>query len=215
MNERLAGSHLPASRADVPHQRWPLILLGWHLALILGVSCADIFHLIGGGPTILPRGVQGAARTAEAIFSAAIGWEARVWNPIRPQIRAYLHCAGIESGYSFFAPNVPQSYKVIFELRYADGRSEYDVLTGERAETNLRLASLLDLLGQTRSDALREVLMKLVAHSIWEFHPEATSIRAILGTLRFPTLGEFRAGREKSYEPLYTYDFSFGEAATP
>ena len=48
-------------------------------------------------------------------------------NPVRQALATYLHIAGIETGYGYFAPNVPGSYKLVFELHYPDGRVEYEL----------------------------------------------------------------------------------------
>ncbi len=59
-------------------------------------------------------------------------------NWLRNGITVYLHCAGIEAGYGFFAPNVPANYKLVFELRYPDGRTEYNIPRVGSAATGLR-----------------------------------------------------------------------------
>jgi hypothetical protein len=197
----------------LPFARTYLLFFGLHFALILCVSCADIFDLVSNTPTILPGRARSYAELAKEFFTAGIGRHSEVRNPLRPEIRAYLNYAGIETGYSYFAPNVPPSYKLLFELQLPDGTIEHDVLGEESAETNIRLASLLDEIGNTESDAWREILVKLATYSIWTYHPEATSVRSILGALRLPTLNEFRAGERKSYEFRYAYDFSFAEAS--
>ena len=48
-------------------------------------------------------------------------------NPMRETIAFYLHAAGIEAGYGYFAPNVPYSYKLVFELTYPNGTTEYEL----------------------------------------------------------------------------------------
>jgi hypothetical protein len=48
---------------------------------------------------------------------------------VRNGITVYLHSAGIEAGYGFFAPNVPPNYKLVFELHYPDGRIDYEIPT--------------------------------------------------------------------------------------
>ncbi len=197
----------------MPFLRTRLLFWGLHFALILAVACADIFEVISSTPTLLPRSARTYAEVANNFFAAGIGRHAEVQNPFRPEVRAYLNYAGIEAGYSYFAPNVPPSYRILFELQLPDGTIDHDVLGDEAGEMNIRLASLLDEIGNTKSDAWREILMKLATYSIWSYHPEATSVRAILGALRLPTLDEFRAGAKRSYEFRYAYDFSFVEAS--
>ena len=46
---------------------------------------------------------------------------------MRETIAFYLHAAGIEVGYGYFAPNVPYSYKLVFQLTYPNGTTEYEL----------------------------------------------------------------------------------------
>ena len=120
----------------------------------------------------------------------------------------YLHVTGIERGYGYFAPNVPGSYKLIFELHYPDGTVEYAIPEVGSAAGELRLTGLLDEIGRTRHDKLREYLVKMLARATWREHPNATTIRAVFGSLRLPTIDEFEQGAKQSYDFLYAYDFS-------
>jgi hypothetical protein len=129
-------------------------------------------------------------------------------NPVREGVATYLHVAGIETGYGYFAPNVPGSYELVFELHYPDGRVEYELPSVSSEAAGLRIAGLLDNIGRTRYDTLREILVKTVAQSIWRKHPEIETMRAILGSVSLPTVSDFEAGRRESYEFLYAYDFS-------
>jgi hypothetical protein len=51
-------------------------------------------------------------------------------------------------------------------------------------------------------------LLKTLAQSVWRQHPDVKSVRAIVGSVRLPTIREFEQGQRKSYEFLYAYDFS-------
>ena len=130
-------------------------------------------------------------------------------NPVRQILGGYLHTAGIEAGYGFFAPNVPSNYKLVFEIHYRDGRIEYDLPSVSGAATGLRLANLLDNIGNTRYDPLREMMLKMLAYSVWREHSNATMIRAVFGFVNLPTATEFEHGKKESYEFLYAYDFHF------
>jgi hypothetical protein len=129
-------------------------------------------------------------------------------NPIRQALVTYLHVAGIEAGYGYFAPNVPGSYALVFELHYPDGRVEYELPSVRSGAAGLRVAGLLDNIGRTPSDALREHLVKMLAQSIWRDHPEVKTIHAMFGSINLPTISEFEYGKRESYEFLYGYDFS-------
>jgi hypothetical protein len=73
------------------------------------------------------------------------------------------------------------------------------------------MAGLLDNIGRTPYDALREHLVKMLALSIWREHPEVKTIRAVFGSIRLPSVSEFERGKRESYEFLYAYDFSLRE----
>ena len=120
----------------------------------------------------------------------------------------YLHAAGIQAGYTFFAPNIPGHHKLTLELYYPDGKVEYDSphVSGKAAE--LRLASLLDRLADERYEPLREVVVKMLALSVWRERPEVKKVRAIFGTVSAPDISDFERGRSESFQPMFSYDFS-------
>jgi len=150
---------------------------------------------------------------------AALGQRLAASNTVRQASATYLHITGIETGYGYFAPNVPGSYKLVFELHYPDGRVDYELPRVNRAAAGLRLAGLLDQIGRTKYDALREILVKMLAQSLWREHPDVKTIRAVFGSIRLPSVSEFEHGRRESYEFLYAYDFSLrdgpGEPENP
>lgn len=176
--------------------------------MIVWVSCLDTLQAVAEGPTVLPSSFEKFSKDAQGTLSVALGQNLAVSNPVREALATYLHVAGIEAGYGYFAPNVPGSYKLVFELHYPDGRIEYELPSVSSAAAGLRIAGLLDNIGRTRYDALREILVKTLAQSIWREHPEVKSVRAILGSISLPTVRDFEAGRRESYEFLYAYDFS-------
>jgi len=179
-----------------------------HFLLIVTVSCRETFWLVAHGLTVLPSPFRQYSEKAEAVASLALAQNLPAANPIRRALLTYLHIAGIDRGYGYFAPNVPVSYKLVFELHYSDGRVEYELPGGNTAAAELRLAALLDEIGRTRIDALREYLVKLLARSTWREHPDVTSIRAVFGSRNLPSIDEFEHGTRESYEFLYAYDFS-------
>jgi hypothetical protein len=188
--------------------------LAWfvlHFLLIISFSLRDTLWLIGHGPTILPFSVRSCSEKAEKFVSALLAQRLAASNPVRQVIATYVHIAGIETGYGYFAPNVPGSYKLVFELHYPDGRVEYELPSVGSAAAGLRVAGLLDKIGRTPYDALRELLVKMLAQSIWRQHPEVKTIRAVFGSTRLPSLSEFEHGKRESYDFLYAYDFSLRE----
>jgi len=179
-----------------------------HFLLIFSFSARETLLLVARGPTIFPVSVQSFSNKAETTLSVALGQHLASSNPIRQVVATYLHVAGIEAGYGYFAPNVPGSYKLVFELHYPDGRVEYELPSVGSAAAGLRIAGLLDTIGRTRHDVLREYLVKTLAQSIWREHPEVKTVRAVLGSIRLPTVSDFEHGQRESYEFMYAYDFA-------
>jgi hypothetical protein len=135
-------------------------------------------------------------------------------NPLRQAIVVYTCAAGIEGGYGFFAPNIPDSFALVFEIHYPDGRLEYEQPPVGSAAADLRVAGLLDKLGHSEYDPLREGLVKMMVRSIWRAHPDARMIRAVFGSIALPSITEFEAGKKPSFEVLYAYDFSLRSGPT-
>jgi len=179
-----------------------------HFLLIVSFSCWETLRSVAQGPTIFPAWFRSVAQKAETVVLVALGQHLAPSNPIRQALATYQHLAGIETGYGYFAPNVPGSYKLVFELHYPDGRVEYELPTVSGTAAGLRIAVLLDMIGRTRHDILREYLVKTLARSIWRERPEAQTVRAVLGSIRLPTVAEFEHGQKESYEFMYAYDFA-------
>ena len=189
------------------------VYLAWfvlHFLLIITISCRDIVWLVAHKLTILPAPFGAAAQKVESI-ATALDHKLSASNPLRRALLTYLHIAGIDRGYGYFAPNVPAGYKLVFELHYPDGRVEYELPGVNSAAAGLRVASLLDAIGRTRSDPLREYIIKTLAVSVWREHPGLKAIRAVFGSLNLPSPAEFEHGKRPSYDFLYAYDFSPSE----
>ena len=169
-------------------------------------------RVLAEGPTILPVSTKNFSRKAEAAVSAALGQKLPALNPVREALNTYVQLAGIEAGYGYFAPNVPGGYRLVFELHYQDGRIEYELPSVSSKAAGLRITSLLDSVGRTPFDPLREILVKTLAQSVWREHPDVESVRAIVGSIRLPTAREFMEGKRQSYQFLYAYDFSLENA---
>lgn len=189
------------------------VYLAWfvlHFLLLLTVCCRETVRLVRGGLTILPRFVSSESGNAEARASATSHGHFRL-SSIEQVPVAYMHLAGIESGYHFFAPNVPDGYKLFFELHYPDGRIEYELPRVSGKAAGLRLDSLLDHMGDIPDNTFREVAMKMLAYSAWHDHPRATKVRALFSVIKWPSADEYAQGQRQSYEFLSAYDFSFEE----
>ena len=119
-----------------------------------------------------------------------------------------MHAAGIQAGYTFFAPNVPGYHRLTLELFYDDGRVEYESPHLRSKAAALRLESLLDRLPEERYEPIRQVVVKMLALSIWRQHPDVKKIRATFGAVTPPGITEFERGKAETFEPMFSFDFS-------
>jgi hypothetical protein len=186
------------------HTAW----FGIHFFLVTAVCLAGVFWLIAQGSTILPSGYNEGAQKAELVATWCLGKEAGASNPVRRGIATYLHAAGIQAGYSFFAPNVPSQHRLTLELLYEDGRVEYESPHARGKTAALRLESLLDRLADERYEPVREVLVKMLAFSVWREHPDVKKVRATFGAVNPPDMNEFEQGKTETFQPMFSFDFS-------
>jgi hypothetical protein len=180
-----------------------------HFFLIFCVCSRDTFLLIAGGYSSLPASLTAVSEKVGALLSSALGDRLARSNLVRQTLNLYLRAAGIEVGYGFFAPNVPDNYKIVFELHYADGRVEYELPKATNEAAALRLTTLIDNIGDIQYEPLRGVLVRMMAYAIWREHPDATVIRAVLGFVILPSPNDFRHGIKESYQTIRAYDFVF------
>ena len=186
------------------HTAW----FGIHFFLLTAVCLAGVFWLIAEGSTILPSAWNEYARKAQSGATWCLGKEANASNPLRRGIATYLHAAGVQAGYSFFAPNVPTQHRLTLELFYQDGRVEYESPRVRGKAAALRLDSLLDRLADQRYEPVREVLVKMLALSVWREHLDVKQIRATFGSVNPPAINEFEQGKTERFQPMFSFDFS-------
>ena len=194
------------------HKPLYLACLFLHLGIILVTGLRDCVGFVARGYTWLPSVFQAPAQEVEPVLWGPRGDSASSPGPAAQAIAVYTRAAGIESGYAFFAPNVPDNYKLVFELHYPDGRLEYDLPHVSSDSAGLRLAVLLDHLGDTRSEELREVMIRMISSTVWRDHPNANMVRAVFGLRQLPSADQFRRGEKESDQFLTAYDFVFTPA---
>src|SRR4051794_3979008 len=100
--------------------------LGAHFFAIVAISAWDIANLVADRRTFLPQPIVPVASTVTRALKSGSPRRLRSTNPVRQTLIGYCHAAGIESPYSFFAPNVPKSLRVIFEIYSPDKRVSYE-----------------------------------------------------------------------------------------
>jgi len=190
---------------------WKRIYAAWfgiHFLLLMAVCFAGLFWLIAEGATMLPSAVKPYAHTTEVAAAWFLGKQAAASSLLRRSISTYLHAAGIQAGYTFFAPNVPSRHRLSLELFYDDGRVEYESPRLRSKAAALRLDSLLDRLADQRYEPVREVLVKRLAFSVWREHPDVKKIRATFGSVNPPGINEFEQGKTEIFQPMFSFDFS-------
>ena len=179
-----------------------------HFFLLTAICLAGVFWLIAQGSTILPSACDEYARKAELGATWCLGKEAAASNPLRRGVATYLHAAGIQAGYSFFAPNVPSPHRLTLELFHDDGRVEYESPHVRSKAAALRLESLLDRLPEERYEPIREAVLKMLAFSVWRDHPDVKKVRATFGSVNPPDINQFEQGKTESFQPMFSFDFS-------
>jgi hypothetical protein len=184
---------------------------GIHLLLVFLVSLRDTAGLLSQGENILPRSLDFSWSQLTGIASGAVGERLDPANPLRRAAALYLHVAGIEAGYAFFSPNVPSTYKLVFQLHYPDGRIAYLLPEIRSRATGLRLVSLYDYIGRVEYPPLRELMFRMLARSAHRTHPQANRIRTVFGLVDVGSPAAFEQGARESYDALYVYDFQFPE----
>lgn len=157
---------------------------------------------------MLPSPLEPYARNAEVAAAWSLGKQAAASSPLRRGIATYLHGAGIQAGYTFFAPNVPGYHRLTLELFYEDGRVEQESARLRSKAAALRLDSLLDRLAEQRYEPIREVVVKMLAFSVWREHPGVKRIRAVFGSVTPPGITEFEQGKAETFQPMFSFDFS-------
>ena len=181
-----------------------------HLLLVAGAGSADLLAALTKGGTLFPESADNLFAEAEHVVRPVLGQSVRRRNLWGKSIAFYLHSAGCEGGYNFFAPHVPGSHLLVFELKYKDGRVEYKFPHGAAVGSKVRLASLLDLIGHIEDETVRQQLIRLIAENSCRGEQELASVHAIFGIVSSPRIAQYEKGSRESCRVLYTYDFTPG-----
>lgn len=188
-------------------QAW-LCLAALHLALVTLVG----FHstagaLVNGRSFVSPARLSGVA-TAESVSGKVLLEDASAALWPRAVLDLYLDAAGIDAGYGYFAPNVSENCRLMFQLKFPGGHTEISPpIVGNRS-SGLRLMDLLDRTLQVDDPRLREHIIRTMASSVWLEYPDALEIRAVFGTVQPPSINGFKSGERETYHVLFGYDFA-------
>lgn len=184
---------------------WALLIsLGFHFGAIALVSLREFSWLVANGLTVVPTSWRSPARNLENFSVAALAENFEPRNSYHQVIATYLNLAGIQGGYGFFAPNVSDTYRLVFEFQFPDGHVEEDLPHVTSEENAVRLSGLLDEIGRTQIDVLREALVKLLAEETWQHHPDATTVQVTFRATKVGPAGSPRA--DGAEQILYSYE---------
>jgi hypothetical protein len=175
-----------------------------HLAVVLFVAVRDVRRAVAEKTEVAaPPHVSEANGDTPPLGSAiAIVNNAAV---------TFSHLAGIESGYGFFAPNVPAAHQLAFALERSDGRIETALLKGPTLESNLRISGLVDYIGKTHLESVRGLFVKQLALRLQRAHPDATAVQITVSRVRSPSARAYLAGERDSWVVLHTYQLDAEE----
>jgi hypothetical protein len=190
---------------------WRRLYLCWfafHFLLLISISIHQTAALLDQAVTVSSHKIHRLWRPIRIGTEQALGLALPLSNPFRSTVLTYLECAGIERGYGYFAPNVPDGAKLLFELQYPDGRIEYELPHVATPAAGLRLTTLLENLVRPEFDVVRQPVVKLEAMSVWRDHRDAILVHAVLGEVRLPNPTEYMQGTRERFNPLITYDFA-------
>ena len=127
-------------------------------------------------------------------------------NTVPTWVRPYAHYAGINTGYSLFAPNVPSAISVIFELTDPAGNSIAQLPILNSDEGLDRLSGNFSTFSSF--EEIRELLTYGWAMRMLEINPGYTKIAVVVGSHRMPTMQAFREGVNPTFVEVGRYEYS-------
>jgi hypothetical protein len=194
------------------------ILLSWfviHFAALLFVSVHETARLISLRLTNIPPRIADSVRRGTSVTETQLGLPRSKINLLRQALIPYLACGGMDAGYGYFAPNVPNSYQLSFELHGTDDRIELRSLQLASSDLGLRVASLVDQIGGTSAPELREHMLKKIAMVVARRNSVVRNVHVSLSQITSPTLGEYARGQRQTAVLLYQYNFSVSRQSSP
>lgn len=188
---------------------------GFHFACLIAVSLYQTVRLIVLSKTIITSKVVEAFAKLSAISEGPLGSRVARSGPVRQSLMTYLACAGADGGYGYFAPGVPDTYELTFELHYSDGRSETQIARSSNSALGIRVASLIEQIGGIPSPKLREHMLKKFATVFSREHSEVKEMRVSLWQVTPPTIEEYAHGKRQKPALLCFYDFNQAAMLVP
>ncbi|WP_431292167.1 hypothetical protein [Pedobacter sp. P26] len=119
----------------------------------------------------------------------------------------YLAYTGTETGYGFFAPNVPTSYKLVFEYTLKNKQKITMIPQINSHELGLRLCNYYETIGKTDVELLRNSLIRFMMQEQMKGLENVVSAKAIFGLVLTPSLRNYTQSKNTVYQFMYAYEY--------
>jgi hypothetical protein len=142
-------------------------------------------------------------------------------SKIQQLLLDYLNFTGLNSGFSYFAPNVASNFMITFQS-YSNGNSHLGILKYKNAEEKNRLNLLYDMYmdkleflskdSLTESEKQTERYLNAIAKNLTLYYLnsnkiKADSIHCIIYINNELDIYQIKNGKKTFYEKFYTYSY--------
>lgn len=164
------------------------IILNFNLFGINGYQREEVFEQLSENGQRVFRGLQNYLPT-------------RIPQVLVP----YAHLAGIDTGYGLFAPNVPSSVSVAFELTDVTGHTTASLPLLNTREGQDRFNVNFNTF--KNFEELRPLLAYGWAVRMLELHPNHNKINVVIGTHILPSMEAYHQGKRSEFIEAVRYEF--------
>ena len=179
-----------------------LVLHATIIVLVATRQCAWVIRRGTALPPMVDRVFEAAERSLDR-FVPEIAQDSK----LQQVLIAYRHGAGIDTGYGFFAPRVPDLCKVVYQVEYPDGHMEEHLPGATGGAAVLRLTTIMDAIGHISSPAVREGLLRMLLRTEGERFADARVVTIQFGTVCVPDLAQFKRGEQAGFELNESYRY--------
>ena len=124
-------------------------------------------------------------------------------------VSLYSEISGTNTGYGFFAPDLPSSTIVEFEITDTTGYKYIVPTLLNTREGMERFKSGIDFFKQFEN--FREVIMRSWALRVFEQHPDAKYVTVVIKREDLPSIAQYKKGKRTKQTELFKYNFSLNE----
>lgn len=178
-----------------------ITLLGAHL---LCIACLNITALAFFNNKSLPLNER-----SQSIVDAATEVNKLFPKGLNTFIQGYSKYTGI-TGYVFFSPNPPDSYRVIFSYTQGD-QNVLEELPMQTFEGNLRKLCAYDFLKSISDQEFKDLMARSIAARFFELHPGVNDMTLTSFYYQLPSMEDYVKGEKPRFLEDFTYTFNFNE----